>query len=200
MNAIAAKVARTLPNGEKNGLRKTYKGKIKELGINGKFDVKLQDEEAPSGLLHILREPAHEWGVSQVSGRDISKMPPNIKTLLPSAMTMYKGIIPKAMFDSSVLGELDVSDKKAAAQVPHGRSTPLGTQRSGTPTLSFGRPAARSQEAARPKRAVKKRGYDESSYEGYGDGFMDDDMVDGGYSTGDGDDRGGAKRRKKVGS
>jgi hypothetical protein len=61
-----------------------------------------------------------------------------------------------------------------------------------------------SADPARPKRAGKKRRYDERSFEGYGEGYVDDDvdMAAGGYSTGDGEDgrRSGKKRRKKVGS
>ena len=62
-------------------------------------------------------------------------------------------------------------------------------------------PRTGKAEIARPKRNVKKRGYEESSFEGYGEGYVDDDMVDTGYSTAEGDDRGiSQKRRKKVGS
>ena len=112
LNPIAAKVARVLPNGEKNGLRKTYKGQIKELGISGKFDVAVHDEESPGGLLAMMREPEHEWTVNQRMGKEIERgLPQNVRAALPAAMTMAKGIIPKAMWDSSVLGELDIPEK-----------------------------------------------------------------------------------------
>jgi len=197
LNPIAAKVARVLPSGEKNSLRKTYKGKIKELGISGKFDVTVHDEETPGGLLAMMREPEHEWTVNQRLGKEIERgLPQNVRGALPAAMTMAKGATPKQMWDSSVLGELDIPEKKAAAQVPS-KPISVGMQRT-----SSQQSAARltKQDMARPKRAVKKRGYDESSFEGYGEGYVDDDMVDAGYSTGEGDERGGSKRRKKVGS
>ncbi|KKF97126.1 Mediator of RNA polymerase II transcription subunit 19 [Ceratocystis platani] len=49
----------------------------------------------------------------------------------------------------------------------------------------------------RPRRNIKKRSYADSGYEGYPETFNEDDHADGGYSTGDGDDRSGQKRRKK---
>ncbi|KFX95348.1 hypothetical protein O988_05838 [Pseudogymnoascus sp. VKM F-3808] len=196
LNPTAAKVARVLPNGEKNGLRKTYKGKIKDLGISGKFDVTVNDEESSGGLLSMMREPEHEWMVTQRLGKEIEKgLPQGVFAALPAAMTMAKGVIPKQMWDSSVLGELDIPEKKPAAQVPT-KPTSVGMQKSGS--QQSGAMRGSKADLARPKRAVKKRGYDESSFEGYGEGYVDDDMVDAGYSTGEGDDRGGpGKRRKK---
>lgn len=199
LNSVAARVARVLPDGTKNGLRKTYKGKIKELGISGKFDVKLQDEDAPSGLMQMLREPDLEWNVSQVHGRPMTL--PSLG-LMEKAMTMNKGSVPKGLWDTSVLGELDIQEKKkeGVLQAPGSYKAGLGATGMARTNSSQGmgyRPP-QPKEMARPKRAVKKRGYDESSFEGYGEGFVDDDMADGGYSTGDGED--GRKRRKKVGS
>ena len=200
LNPLAAKVARVLPNGEKNGLRKTYKGKIKELNISGKFDVKLsKDEDKEKGLtgfLAMLRHPDLEWNVNQVYGKEIgSGLPQSTLAALPSALSMNKGIIPKAMWDSSVLGDVDLTEKKAAPAAH--KITSSGMERTSSSSGSYAR--VKQQEMARPKRAIKKRGYDESSYEGYGEGYDDDDMADTGYSDGDGEDRGG-KRRKKVGS
>jgi hypothetical protein len=111
-------------------------------------------------------------------------------------MTMAKGATPKQMWDSSVLGELDIPEKKVAAQVPS-KPISVGMQRTSSHQSAV---RLTKQDMARPKRAVKKRGYDESSFEGYGEGYVDDDMVDAGYSTGEGEERGGSKRRKKVGS
>ena len=198
LNSIAAKVARTHPDGTKNGLRKTYKGHIKSLGINGKFDVKLHDEDnQPSGLMTMMREPELEWNVSQVHGRPMTL--PSLG-IIQKGMQMNKGIVPKQMWDSGVLGELDMKKEGGGGgpQPPSFKGLGAGgTQRASSyQTLGY-RPPQPKDLGARPKRAVKKRGYDESSFEGYGEGFVDDDMADGGYSTGDGED--GRKRRKKVG-
>lgn len=219
LESVAASVARFLPDGKKNGLRKTYKGKIKDLGINGKFDVSVQDEDAPGGLMMMMREPELEWNVSKVAGgldlrqyhgkrmREDAKgwpMPQTPETVLRKALTFNPGIIPRGLWDDSAI-RLDGDKDKTGAQKS---GSYVGSQKTSSSfgalsggnlgSLSSGYRPPKAQELARPKRAIKKRGYDESSFEGYGEGFVDDEMGDGGYSTGDGDERGG-KRRKKVG-
>lgn len=192
LNGVAAKVARFFPNGEKNALRKTYKGKIKELNISGRFDVAKPRDDPMAGLLGMMRMPEHEWNVNQVFGKEISRgIPQQTRSQMADAFSMNKGIIPKAMWDSSVLGDLDSMDKKAAPAAH--KLGAAGMQR--TSSSSSGIAKGKQAEVARPKRAIKKRGYDESSFEGYGEGFVDDDM-DTGYSD---DGEGGGKRRKKVG-
>jgi Rox3 mediator complex subunit len=198
LNPIANSVARALPNGEKNKLRKTYKGKIKDLGINGKFDVVVREDEAPDALLTMLKQPEEEWTAQNCTGKEIEKgIPSQIRANIAAAMTMAKGTIPRSSWDSSVLGELDLPEKKistipapnklvATAAVPKGSNlNPV--------------PRNPKLDLARPKRNVKKRGYEDSSFEGYGEGYVDDDIVDAGYSTAEGDERGmSQKRRKKV--
>lgn len=199
MNSVAAKVARVLPNGEKNGLRKTYKGKIKDLGISGKFDVTSREEDSPEGLLHMIRWPEEEWTIQNRLGNEIEKGLSAVAVdSLAKAMTMSKGSIPKSQWDSSVLGELDLPEKKAPAT-----AAPLKPSTVASTNKAFNNAGLQARagkgDIARPKRNVKKRGYEESSYEGYGEGYVDDDMVDAGYSTGEGDDRAlSQKRRKKV--
>jgi hypothetical protein len=188
-----------LPNGEKNGLRKTYKGKIKDLGISGKFDVVVREDNAPDGLMAMLRLPEEEFANQYGHGKGIEHgLSKNVLDSLSRAMTMSKGIIPKNQWDSSVLGELDLPEKKIPAN-------PLSSKAATAMGRGLSNPAIQARvgrsEIARPKRNVKKRGYEESSYEGYGEGFVDDELVDAGYSTGEGDDRAlSQKRRKKVGS
>jgi hypothetical protein len=182
-------------------LRKTYKGKIKDLGISGKFDVAVREDDAPDGFLAMLRQPEEEWAIQNRIGKEIENgLDAAVRSSLASAMTMSKGLIPKSSWDSSVLGELDLPESKApTAPVP---TKPLATgivQKGVAPGAV--QPRNGKIEAARPKRNVKKRGYEESSFEGYGEGYVDDDMVDAGYSTAEGDDRAlSQKRRKKVGS
>ena len=111
---------------------------------------------------------------------------------------MSKGLVPKSLWDSSVLGELGPGkgDKQSPSARPTAPNTPLtsaiGIQRAKAPAMG-------AQEAARPKRSIKKRSYGDSSYEGYGEGYPDDDGgAETGYSTGEGDMAPGHKRRKKV--
>ena len=201
MNEIAGQVARTLPNGEKNKLRKTYKGKIKDLGISGKFDVAVRDDDAPDGFLAMLRQPEEEWAVQNRQGKEIENgLGAAVRSSLGPAMMMSKGTIPKNSWDSSVLGELDIPETKAPIAPVLARPVATGIVQKGLSTLGM-QPRNGKAEVARPKRNVKKRGYEESSFEGYGEGYVDDDMVDTGYSTAEGDDRAmSQKRRKKVGS
>jgi hypothetical protein len=198
LNPIADSVARTLPNGEKNKLRKTYKGKIKDLGINGKFDVVVREDEAPDALLTMLKQPEEEWMVQNRLGKEIEKgIPPQIRANLAAAMTMSKGTIPRSSWDSSVLGELDLPEKKApTVPIPNKPVASAAIQKGPNLNAIQRNPKL---DLARPKRNVKKRGYEDSSFEGYGEGYVDDDMVDAGYSTAEGDERGmSQKRRKKV--
>lgn len=208
LTGIAAEVAREKPNGEKNALRKTYKGQIKKLGILGRFDSVAQDWDAPReregdggdkkretyhGFRELLEIPDAEfWGTRK--DPITNGLSGTVKAILNRATTMAKGPIPAKDWDSSVLGDLAPGSVDALKQGLAGKATAPGTPSATTPN-----PFARKQQqgppgAVRPQRTTKKRGYGENTYEGYGEGFPDD-----GYSTGDGDDRGGQKRRKKVG-
>jgi Rox3 mediator complex subunit len=200
LNEIASSVARTLPNGEKNKLRKTYKGKIKDLGISGKFDVTARDIDAPDGLLAMIRHPEEEWAIQNRQGKEIENgLGQAIRANLAMAMTMSKGTVPKSQWDSSVLGELDLPESKASTAPVAAKSMAPGVVQKGLNASAVQQGKGKA-EIARPKRNLKKRGYDESSFEGYGEGYVDDDMADAGYSTAEGDDRGmSQKRRKKVG-
>jgi hypothetical protein len=201
LNDIASQVARTLPNGETNKLRKTYKGKIKDLGISGKFDVAVREDDAPDGFLAMLRQPEEEWAIQNRQGKEVeSGLSAAVRSSLGPAMTMSKGTIPKSSWDSSVLGELDLPETKAPTAPALPKPVATSAVQKGA-SLAVMQPRNGKVEVARPKRNVKKRGYEESSFEGYGEGYVDDDMVDAGYSTAEGDDRGiSQKRRKKVGS
>ncbi|KAF6837024.1 Rox3 mediator complex subunit [Colletotrichum musicola] len=206
LTGIAAEVAREKPNGEKNALRKTYKGQIKRLGILGRFDSVAQDWDAPTdadagdkkrevyhGFRELLEMPDAEFWNSR-QDPITNGLSGTVKSILNRATTMAKGPIPIKEWDSSVLGDLTPGNVEALKQGLAGKATAPGTPSATTPN-----PFARKQQqaapgAVRPQRTTKKRGYGENTYEGYGEGFPDD-----GYSTGDGDDRGGQKRRKKVG-
>ena len=190
-------MARERPNGEKNALRKTYKGHIKRLGVAGHFDVQKKAEDAPSEFLGMIQVPELEWNVHQVKGREIADgISEATRSSLGRAMTMAKGPIPRAIWDTSVLGDVMPSNGTTKPTTP---STPLAT----TPGAAAPAPPRPKQphppgdDPTRPRRNIKKRSYGDSSFEGYGEGFPDDDGgVDTGYSTGDGER--GNKRRKKV--
>lgn len=196
---LAAEVAREKPNGEKNALRKTYKGHIKRLGVAGHFDVAKKPEDAPSDFMALLQVPDFEWDIHFKNGREIEAgLSETTLSTMGRAFTMSKGPIPKSLWDSSVLGDLAPSSGERT-KPSSGKPTAPGTPLAATPGAS-NRPKPHLQpghDPNRPKRNIKKRSYGDSSFEGYGEGFPDDDGgVDGGYSTGEGE--GGQKRRKKV--
>ena len=196
---LAAEVAREKPNGEKNALRKTYKGHMKRLGVAGHFDVVKKPEDAPSDFMAILQVPELEWDVHQVKGKEIGDgLSEATLSSMGRAMTMAKGPIPRGVWDTSVLGDLAPSGSDATKSSSGKPATP-GTPLAATPGAT-NRPRPNlppGHDPTRPKRNVKKRTYGDSSFEGYGEGFPDDDGgADGGYSTGEGE--GGQKRRKKV--
>lgn len=195
LTELAAEVARVLPNGEKNAIRKTYKGHIKKMGVQGVWDSVKSDANAPDSMIQLIRVPETEWDVHFVRGRDIQDgFGAETRSKLLKATTMGKGGVPKALWDNSVLGELapGKGDKRPSSAKPTAPNTPLimGT---GVPRAKPLTPAA--QDANRPKRNIKKRGYGESTYEGY-EGY--DDGAETGYSTGEGEMAAGQKRRKKV--
>lgn len=196
LTGIAGEVARVLPDGSKNALRKTYKGQIKKLGLMGHFDAVKKEANDPSGFLSILSVPEQEWHVHFVQGKDVEDgLRPEVKNILSRATSMARGALPKNKWDTSVLadfagGPKGLSSAKATATAP---GTPLNPAFSGVPRIKA--QGVLAQEATRPRRANKKRSYGDSSFEGY-EGYLDDETgADTGYSTGEGE---GAKRRKKV--
>lgn len=208
MTGLAAEVARVLPNGEKNAIRKTYKGHIKRLGVNGHFDSVKTDADSPDGFLAMVKFPEEEWYIHHVKGKEIeSGFSYDTRAKVPRAVSMSKGIVPKSVWDSSVLGELGPGnvgkgDKPPSFSKATAPSTPATTA---VAPAAVGIPRTKPQPlggqgGVRPQRSVKKRSYGDSSFEGYGEGFPDDDHgAETGYSTGEGEMAGpGLKRRKKV--
>jgi len=201
LTGIAAEVARTLPNGEKNAMRKTYKGHIKRLGVNGHFDSVKKEVDDQDGFFAMLYAPETEWNVHMVKGKEIEDgFSDEVRAHLTRATAMNKGPIPKDRWDSSVLGDLAQDKIAASKQTSSAKatapSTPAASAVGAAPRPKG--PGALAPDAARPRRSIKKRSYGDSSFEGYGDGFPDDDGgADTGYDTGEGEGS-AQKRRKKV--
>ena len=199
LTGLATEVARVLPNGEKNALRKTYKGHMKKLGIQGQFDSVKEAWERPDSLLHLAKYSLEDWNCHFVKGKDIVHgLTPEVKARLPRACTMNTGLIPKSLWDSSVLG--DLSTAKGEKQPPSARPTAPNTPVpfSATAPRAKVATAVSAADANGPRGRVKQSCYGDSSFEGYGEGYPDDDGgVETGYSTGEGDMGSGLKRRKK---
>ncbi|QSZ37873.1 hypothetical protein DSL72_008973 [Monilinia vaccinii-corymbosi] len=200
LNDIATGVARVTPDGKKNTIRKTYKGYIKSLGIAGQFDAVKGDPQNPGSLYSLVNPalvPTREiWEETHVRGKEIDKGIPNdLRSSLSKAVIMARGPIPKERFNSSVIGEMGNPFSHDPSKIVPAKAKAVMSQG----TMSVPKQNRGAADIPRPRRtSVKKRSYGDASYEGYGEGYIDDDAE---YSAGDGDDRaGGRKRPKKVGS
>lgn len=194
LTGIAADVARTKPNGEKNALRKTYKGHIKTLGVNGHFDADKKEPNDPDGFMAMCAVPWDDWYVHNVQGKSVeSGFSDKTKSDLLKATTMAKGPIAKELWDSSVLGDLAPSNVSKKGGHDQGtKATAPSTPAASTTGLTVKSSKLHLAHADRIQRTSKKR-----SFGGYGEGFPDDGET--GYSTGEGDDRSAKlKRRKQV--
>ncbi|KAJ2905297.1 Mediator of RNA polymerase II transcription subunit 19 [Zalerion maritima] len=202
LTTIASKVARVDEKGEKRALRKSYKGHLKTLKVDGHFEPAKKEPEDPDHMLYQLCDvPEQEYYVHFVQGKEVENgLSEDVLGMLDAACTMNKGNV-SSVWNPSVLG--DLAPGKIAGTGLKGRDTAPGTPAMvGTPKgLGSGLAQMRvAIESNRGRRNLKKRSYGDSSYEGYGEGFPDDDVgVETGYSTAEGDERGPTqKRRKKV--
>jgi hypothetical protein len=158
--------------------------------LNGSFDAVKKETNAPGTLLEMCGVPAEHWNAAH-QGREMTKEIGSVPNL-SKALTMAKGIIPKSQWNSNVLGELAAPLAEPAKVVQSGA-------RSQVPQVGgVVRAKGAKSDGPRPKRNVKKRTYGDSSYEGYGEGYVDDEAQGSGYSTGEAEDRGSRKRPKKV--
>ncbi|EWY98352.1 hypothetical protein FOYG_02887 [Fusarium oxysporum NRRL 32931] len=199
LSGLAAEVAREKPNGEKNALRSSYTGHMKNLGIAGNWKVRVTDKDSNTekpDFFDILHMPDEDWDNTIVKGQNIKHgLSQASLSALGRAVTMAKGPIGKKDWDISRLGlqSPGLDSKQTSSARPTAPNTPLNVP-GAVGRLKAQGPSA--NDPNRPKRNVKKRTYGDSSFEGYGEGYPDDDTaVEGGYSTGEGE--GGQKRRKK---
>ncbi|KAG9240465.1 Rox3 mediator complex subunit-domain-containing protein [Calycina marina] len=208
---LAALVAREHPDGTKNTMRKTYKGHIKKLQICGAFDTVAKEEGAPDTLWQMVapgftdesRDAAENRWQAQYGTTAklmLDKAPVASDQIMQKAVTMAKGNVPRNLFNPKALSM--ENQKKVAApavvvQAKHNGGARAQVHAGGNHQVG-GAQRMGKLDAARPQRNNAKRQYTESVYEGYGEGYVDDEMQDPGYSTGDGEDAmGGRKRAKK---
>jgi hypothetical protein len=202
LNPVAASVARKDPiTGEKiNKLRKSYEGHIKTFGLSGRPKATPTD----GSLLGLVEYPDEEWHIQKEMGNtDILKgqLPSAAQAKLDRALVNIPISTKGSRWNEwrSLIGTDDNSrgDKPDGAKngiKPHGsaQSPPGSAKPSGASTPNMG------PKGHRPERTGTKRRYNDGSFEGYGEGFGDDDLGD---SADDGVRNGlGKKKRRKVGS
>jgi len=187
---IAKSIARTNPDGSKGvKLRKTYKNHIKDHGLSGSFDSVKREMDAPDTLFAMMIAPEEEWNMQYRRGREVEKGLSPVLPNITKALTMARGAIPKGSWNSSVLGELLAPPAEPAKHLHSGNRTPHPQNSAVSRTAKL--------EVQRPKRSGKKRTYNERDFEGYGEGYVDDDSHEAGYSTGEGEGL-SRKRPKKA--
>ncbi|KAF2842145.1 Rox3-domain-containing protein [Patellaria atrata CBS 101060] len=183
LQPIASKYLRKDPvTGEKiNKLRKSYEGQIKTMGLAGKN----KHTKTPGVFTGMMSFPAEEWQVQKVDGRNVAEgLPASILSKLDSAVKMAPGKLPPSISQTwrSIVGTDDAPSKPTKPQVQQQASA--GNRPVGAPSPTI--------KAARPERSGTKRRYLDSSFTGYGEGFVDDDTAD---TSGGEDDR--RKKNKK---
>jgi hypothetical protein len=196
LNALARSVARNDPvTGEKiNKLRKSYEGHIKTLQIAGKPKaIKMEGK-----LAGLIQFPDDDYHMIHVHTKDIhnalnpqeTRLAPRFESLLNGAL---EGIAPgplpaqdTAKF-RAYLGADEAVKAKAGPEAPPHRIVP-----SAAATPNPHAPAGGPQ-ASRPERAGSKRQYTDMSFQGYGEGFVDDYAE----STGGEDNAQGSMAKKR---
>ena len=211
LNPLAATVARTDPNtGEKiNKMRKSYEGKIKAFGLAGRNKaVKYEGGDGkPIGLVEMIKWPDDEWQNQKVAGKEVTnELPAAVMSKLERAMKMEPGPVADNDFWEDALGNEKAKPLLAAADPNRKAALPVATSTVKAKVLTNGASVATTTQAnsgtVRPKRSGMKRSYDEHSFEGYGEGYVDDDVDpygSDGYSSSKGSRKSlSKKKRKKV--
>ena len=221
LGPLVATVARTDPvSGAKiNKLRKSYEGQLKTFGLAGRNKaVKHEDAVHGPSLLGTAGWPAEEWQVQKVGARAVAGgLSDGARARMERAFRLEPGAVPAGDEWEAVLGH--EKPRAAAAPLPAegkarnpqnlslAEARPRAAERgaaNGTPTTAG---SDAGPDSARPLRTGKRRRYHDDSFEGYGEGFMDDDRGDhrrGGAGGGGDDDssdggsrRGSESRRKR---
>lgn len=180
LQPLAASVARFDPvKGEKiNKMRKSYEGQLKTLGLSGRNRAVKHEEGKGMGFKELIAWPEEEWQNQKVGGKDVhTGLSSGILAKLEMAMQMQPGPVPNNNEWEDQLGMEKVKPVEVkASKIPQATTTKINGKVNGTTVEA---------EAIRPKRTGRKRRYDEHSFEGYGEGYVDDDVDIGGYSSGD---------------
>jgi hypothetical protein len=206
LSQLATSVARINPDtGEKNKMRRSYEGQVKSFQIAGKNKA-VRHEEGKTGMgleEMAVTWPEEEWQVQKVAGKQVSNgLAPSIQEKLFRAVNLELGKVPKNDEWDNLLGvekarplhaNGDAKAKQSVAAVSTKPAKVNGVVERNAPTPT-------ATEDTRPKRAGRKRRYDEGSFEGYGEGFVDDDGDMDGYSSGTGSRKSSnsKKKRRKV--
>ncbi|MCJ1394138.1 hypothetical protein MMC18_007016 [Xylographa bjoerkii] len=204
LSPLAATVARFDPiTGDKiNKLRKSYEAQVKTFGLAGRNKAVKTEASVTGSLVNLMAWPEDEWQNQVVAGKALENgLSGATLAKLEKAMKFEPGLVPKNDEWENILGLeklkaplpiVEVKGKVASSAAP--KLQKLNGHANG---MTVGIPAG---EVERPKRTGRKRRYDERSFEGYGEGFVDDDAdgIDaGGYSSGEGSRKSSVSKKKR---
>ena len=185
-------------------MRKSYEGQLKTFALSGRNKSVKHDPSKGMGLSEMAAWPEEEWRNQKVFGKDVKDgMPESMKGKLEKAMQLLPGPVPENDKWEDLLGIEKVKPVDAAKDKGLKNtiaSKPSGQQVNGIrPPTNASANNAQMAEPIRARRTTKKRRYDEGSFEGYGEGYVDDEM-DVGYTSGESrstrNSAGNRKRRK----
>ena len=195
LSRVAASVARfDATSGEKiNRMRKSYDNHLKQLGLAGKNkstkDGELGNAVGPRKIMSLSEMggwPDEEWLNQKVSGRDVHHgISDAVKSKIDIAFHLNPGPVPDAIMWEDILG----IDRPTLSNPNLRRDSKLAGQgitksasANSKANLESHHPDA-DQHPIRARRNTKKRRYDDGSFEGYGEGFLDDEMDLEGYDS-----------------
>ena len=209
-------------------MRRSYENQLKLFGLCGRNKAVKHEENTPGGLLNLLHYPEDDWQNTQVMGKEISKgLSASTQAKLDAALRMEPGPVPRDQEWQNILGIDRAKEVIPVPQAAMAQGQEQGGLKRKQGEAATGQPPAKqarvnggftkvqsspivvtppANEVARPKRVTKKRRYDEDSYAGYGEGYVDDeldrDVPDrgGGYDSDEGSrlSRDSKKKRRKV--
>lgn len=186
LDGIAAGLARKDPKtGEKiNKLRKSYENQIKDL------PGKTKATNSSGELLNLLNYPDEEWQIQRVSGKDVTQgLGDEMMSKLALAVQMDTTKLPSPEYDK---WKNTIAFEESQTKVGN---PPTGPRPAAAPTLHHTSADAAAPEPARASRRGVKRRYDDESFEGYGEGFVDDSGANALHDDAD-DSISSAKRKK----
>ena len=186
-------------------MRRSYEGQVKSFQLAGRNKAVKTDEGTPGSLVDLVRWPDEEWEIQKVAGKALEKgLSSATLSKLEKAMRLEPGLVPKNDEWENILGleklkgPIPAVETKARAVLP--ATSKMAKVNGHVNGMSIQTQAPTSGEIARPKRTGRKRRYDEHSFEGYGEGFVDDDgdIIDaGGYSSGEGSRKSNVSKKKR---
>ena len=197
LDPLVATVARFDPTtGEKiNKMRKSYEGQLKQLPLSGK-NKSIKHEEAIAtpntakmmGLCEMAAWPEEEWTNQRVHGKSAQRgLSDATRSKLDKAFLLHPGPVPEGNRWEDILG-IDRPNPNAPFKTSNAKfrkDSKGNIHPSSTNTASNNNPvtAGDTNEPIRARRNTKKRRYDDGSFEGYGEGYVDDEMEMEGYES-----------------